>query len=75
MSNNTFFEGTEDSRVPANNMVELSTKTFKYLRQMIATSIVHGSPGPQCLSQAVVDYICFEMEKVHGNITEIPDPT
>ena len=42
---------------------------------MIAISIVHGGPGPQCLSQAVVDYICFEMRKVHGNITDTPDPT
>ena len=72
MSNNTFLEGTEYSRVPAHNMVELSRKTFKYLGQMIATSVVHGGPGPQCLFQAVVDYICFGMDKVHGNT---PDPT
>ena len=52
MSNNTFLEGTEYSHVPAHNMVELSRKTFKYLGQMIATSVVHGGPGPQCLFQA-----------------------
>ena len=47
MSNNKFLEGVEYSRVPAHNMVKLSRKTFKYLGQLIATSVVHGGLGPQ----------------------------
>ena len=42
--------------------------------QMIAVSIVHGGPGPQCLSHAVVDYLCRGMGGVRATAADVPDP-
>ena len=40
---------------------------------MIALSIMHGGPGPQCLSHAVVDYIFHGMCKVKASVDDVPD--
>ena len=42
---------------------------------MIAVSIVHGGPGPQCLSHAVADYLCYGIWKVRATIADVPDPS
>ena len=51
------FEGEDDSKVAAHNMAALEAQVFRHIGQMIAVSIMHGGPGPQCLSHAVVDYL------------------
>ena len=43
--------------------------------QMIAVSIVHGGPGPQCLSHAVADYLCYGMWRVRATVADVPDST
>ena len=73
MTNNSLFEGSSDSRVPAHNMVALEQHKFKFIGQMIAVSIVHGGPGPQCLSHAVVDYITYGMSSTHAGVSDIPN--
>lgn len=62
-----------DSRVPAHNMVALERRHFMYLGQMIAVSIIHGGPGPHCLSHSVVDYLSFGLSKIHADVSDVPD--
>ena len=64
VSNGSLFEGEDDSKVPRHNMVSFEDGTFKHIGQMMAMSLIHGGPGPQCLSGAVVDYL------TNGNILE-----
>lgn len=46
VSNNSLFQGPEDSRSPAHNVIELKKGTYKFLGEIFALSIVHGGPGP-----------------------------
>ena len=73
-TNPSLFEGEDDSKVAAHNMAALEAQVFRHIGQMIAVSIMHGGPGPQCLSHAVVDYLTYgSMSKVHATISDIPD--
>ena len=72
-TNNSLFEGPGDSRVPAHNMLALKQHHFKYVGQIMAVSIVHGGPGPHCLSHAVVDYLTNGMSNVNAGVSDIPD--
>jgi len=72
-TNPSLFEGEDDSKVAAHNMAKLEAQVFQHIGQMIAVSIMHGGPGPQCLSHAVVDYLTYGMSKVHATISDIPD--
>ena len=73
MRNNNLFEGPDNCRIPVHNMAELEKRTFKYIGQMIAVSVVQGGPGPQCLSPAVVDYLSYGIEKILATSEDVPD--
>lgn len=71
--NNSLFLGPEDCRSPAHNLEELKKGTFRLVGEMFSLSIMHGGPGPQCLSHPVVDYLAFGIHKVHGTVDDIHD--
>ena len=73
MRNNSLFNGPDDSRGPVHSMVTIESKAFFYIGQMMAVSILHGGPGPGCLSHAVVDYITFGLSKVNATIDDVAD--
>ena len=54
--------------------MELRKATFKIVGELFALSIVHGVPGPQCLSHVIVDYLSYGIHKVHGTAQDVPDP-
>ena len=58
-TNPAFFEGDDDSKVEVHNTVALEAQVFRHIDQMIAVSIMHGGPGPQCQSHATVDYLTY----------------
>ena len=74
INNNSLFQGSDDSRSPAHNTMELRKGTFKIVGKLFALSIVHGGPGPQCLSHVIVDYLSYGIHKVHGTAQDVPDP-
>ena len=59
INNNSLFQGSDDSRSPAHNTMELRKGTFKIVGELFALSIVHGGPGPQCLSHVIVARMRF----------------
>ena len=71
-NNNTLFEGSE-GRVPRPNVFELEKKTYLYIGQMIATSLLHGGPAPSFFSKAVADYLAFGMNHTSPSISDVPD--
>ncbi|XP_019862007.1 PREDICTED: G2/M phase-specific E3 ubiquitin-protein ligase-like [Amphimedon queenslandica] len=73
VSNNSLFQGPEDSRSPAHNVIELKKSTYKFLGEIFALSIVHGGPGPQCLSHPVANYLTYGIHKINGTIEDILD--
>ena len=72
-SNNSLFRGSEISRVPNHNIIELSKKTYFYIGCMFAASIVHGGPGSSFLSHSVADYILKGFDKVNVSFDDVPD--
>ena len=73
MCNNSLFEGSDDHRIPLHNVMELKNNTYHYVGEIMALSIAHGGPGPNCLSSAVVDYLCYGLQKIHGTVDDIPN--
>ena len=73
VSNNSLFNGADDCRGPVHSMRSIESKVFCYIGQMIAVSILHGGPGPGCLSHAVVDYLTFGLSKINATIDDVPD--
>ncbi len=71
--NNSLFQGEEANRSPIHNIMELRKGTFKLIGEAFALSIIHGGPGPQCLSHPVVDYLSYGLHKINGTIEDIPD--
>ena len=71
-NNNNLFEGSE-GRVPRPNVFELEKKTYLYVGQMIATSLLHGGPAPSFFSKAVADYLVFGVTNVSPSTNDIPD--
>lgn len=71
MMNNSFFQGPDHARMPLHNITELKKSSFKVIGEIIALSIVHGGPGPQCLSHACVDYLSFGLNKVHPSLDDV----
>ena len=73
--NNTLFCGDETARVPNHNMVELSKKTYEYVRVgfMLAVFIVHGGPAPHFFAHGVADYIIYGIEHVNARVEDVPD--
>ena len=61
------------SHVPLLNVLELRKGTYKHIGEFIALSVMHGGPGPHCFSKAVADYFLFGLQKVHGDLDDIPD--
>ena len=74
VSNISLFLGPEYSHSPSHNITELKKGTFRHVGKMLALSIVHGGPGPQCLSHPLVDYLTYGIYKVHGTVDDIQDP-
>ena len=68
VTDNSLFQGPDDCQSPAHNTIELRKGTFNIIGQLFALSIVHGGPGPQCLSHAVVDYFAYGIHKAHGDV-------
>ena len=73
-NNNSLFQGSDDSRSPAHNTMELRKGTFKIVGKLFALYIVHGGPGPQCLPHVIVDNLSYGIHKVHGTAQDVPDP-
>lgn len=74
VANNSLFNGPDDCRGIVHSMRSIESKAFYYIGQMMAVSIIHGGPGPGCLSHAVVDYITYGLNKVNATIDDIADP-
>ena len=68
---NYLFHGREECRVPAPNQAALEKLTYKYVGEMMAVSLVHGSPAPAFLAPSVVDYIAYGMNKVQSSVNEV----
>lgn len=73
--NNTLFCGTETSRVPTHNLVELEKRSYFFIGACIALSFIHGGPPPRCFSSAVADYIVYGIQSVKVTPDDIPDNT
>lgn len=73
-TNNSLFCGREDCCVPTPNQAELEKRTYQYVGQMIAVSIVHGGPSPAFFAPSLVDYIFHGMRKVKATAIEVPSP-
>ena len=73
MSNNSLFEGSDDHHIPLHNVMELKNNTYHYVGEIMALSVVHGGPGPNCLSPAVVDNLCYGLQKIRGTVDDIPN--
>ena len=69
---NNLFEGN-DGRVPRPNVLELEKKTYLYVGQMIAVSLLHGGPAPSFFSKAVADYFAFVQSGVSPSRDDVPD--
>ena len=72
-SHNDLFRGDDYSRVPCPNLRALQQKTYKYIGQMIAVSLIHGGPVPSFLAPSVLEYITFGLEKVKGRVEDVPN--
>lgn len=75
VTNNILFSGPDSARTPNHNMAELEKMTFYYVGVIIALSLLHGGPAPQCFSSAVADYIIYGVKKVNATIDDVPDHT
>ena len=73
LSNNSLFNGPDDCRGLVHSMRSVESKAFFYIGQMMAVSILHGGPGPGCLSHPVVDYLTFGLGKVNVAIDDVAD--
>ena len=60
-------------RVPTPNLVEYNNKTYLYIGQMLAMSLVYGGPSPSFLTQAAVEFICGDLEGVSATPADVPD--
>ncbi len=72
-SHNDLFRGDDYSRVPCPNVRALQQKTYKYIGQMIAVSLIHGGPVPTFLAASVIEYITYGLEKVKGRVLDVPN--
>ena len=67
------FSGSDGINCPTDNIVEYEKKTYLYVGQMFAASIVLGGPSPSFLSPAVADYLLFGLEKIKATPEDVPD--
>ena len=72
-SNNSLFQGKENARMPFHNIGELQKNTYFHVGQIFALSLVNGGPGPQCLSNSVVDYLFYGLHKIRGVVEDLPN--
>lgn len=73
MSNNSLFNGPDDSRGIVHSMKSIESRVFLHIGQMIAVSIMHGGPGPGCFSHAIVDYLTYGLGKVRPTVDDVGD--
>ncbi len=73
ISNNSLFEGHMESRFLRHNIIELKKKTYFYIGQVLALSLVHGGPTPSFFAKPVAQYIINGLDKVEANIYDIQD--
>ena len=72
-TSNSLFHGREDCRIPTPNQAELEKRTYQYVGEMIAVSLVHGGPAPLFFAPSVVDYIVHGISKVKSTVNEVPN--
>ena len=73
MMNNSLFTGPPECRGVLHSMKSLQMRSFYYVGQMIAVSILNGGPGPGCLTHAIVDYLTYGLKKVNATIEDVPN--
>ena len=73
-NNNMLFCGEETARVPIHNILELSKQTFRYVGQIIGSSLLNGGPSPGFFADFIADYIVFGIEKVQVRVQDVVDP-
>ena len=69
-NNNSLFEGS-DGRVPVMNVLELERKTYFYVGQMMALSLLHGGPAPTFFSKAAAKF--FASSEIHASADDVAD--
>lgn len=63
---NTLFCGSDTSRVPTHNALELEKRSYYFVGASIALSLIHGGPPPHCPSSAVAaSSMAFRMSRQH----------
>ena len=66
-----YFTGSESMCVPVHNILCLQDRSFNYIGQIVALSLLHDGPCPQFIAPAVVRYILADEELVSSD--DIPD--
>ena len=65
------FEGDPTALVPINDLTKLSD--FLLVGKILSCVLVHGGPGPHCLSKSVAEYIVFGDITTSPEIHSVPD--
>lgn len=60
--NHLLFAGEEGNRVPTHNILELEKRSYFYVGEILAVSIVHGGPAPSFFTEAVADFLLYGIE-------------
>lgn len=70
---NALFSGEEYRRVPSPNLLALEKETYKYIGQMLATSLIFGGPAPDFFATPIVQYFVHGLTKVRAAVDDVPD--
>ena len=62
-TNNNLLQGENHCRVPALNMAKLQKHTYRYVRQMMAVSQMHGTPSTAFLHHLWVTTYSTELAR------------
>ena len=72
--NSNLFKGKQNCLVPSNSIVEFEKKTYLYIGQMLALSIIHGGRSPSFFSQAIADFFVYGLDAVEATPADVPEP-
>ncbi|XP_049325030.1 G2/M phase-specific E3 ubiquitin-protein ligase-like [Astyanax mexicanus] len=67
------FEGRSSAKYLAFNSQAADEDEYFHVGRMIAVSIVHGGPGPRCLSPNLFEYLIGKVKSIEAPIEDIPD--
>ena len=70
--NNNLFTG-DRGRIPTSNLAAVENKTYFYIGQMLALSLLHGGPAPSFFCGAVGSYLVNGMSRVKAEIADVPN--